>query len=110
MGPKVYIAGPYTQGDVAQNVRTAIRAGDAIAEAGGTPFIPHLSHFWHLVCPHEYEFWIAQDMEWLRSCDALVRLPGPSAGADAESKEAKRLGMPVFGSVAACVLWLGKRV
>lgn len=62
MAPRVYVAGPYSRGDVTENVRAAVRAGDAIAEAGGIPFIPHLSHLWQLICPHEYEFWIA----WVR--------------------------------------------
>ena len=54
---KIYIAGPYTKGDVAQNVRNAIHAGNLAAHFGHTPFIPHLTHFWHMLCPNEYEFW-----------------------------------------------------
>lgn len=81
---KVYIAGPYTSGDVAVNVRRAIEAATVIAEAGHTPFVPHLSHFWHLVSPHSYEFWLEQDMAWLPVCEALVRLEGESNGADGE--------------------------
>jgi hypothetical protein len=94
--PRVYVAGPYTQGDVAENVRAAILAADWLAQQGCVPFCPHLSHFWHLLNPHPYEFWLAQDLAWLAVCDALVRLPGPSAGADGEVAEARRLGLPVF--------------
>ena len=101
-GPvRVYIAGPYTKGDVAVNVRNAIVAGQAVLEAGHVPFIPHLNHFWHLLLPQEYAVWIRLDLEWLYQCEALIRLPGDSAGADAEYVEACRVGIPVFRSVEA---------
>ncbi len=96
---RIYVAGPYSSGDVAQNVRLAIHEGDYIARLGHTPFIPHLTHFWHLVCPNPYEFWLAQDMEWLRVCDALLRIPGESKGADLEVVEAQRLGLIIYHSV-----------
>lgn len=110
MRPKVYVAGPYTHGDVAANVRCAIRAGDAIADAGGVPFIPHLTHFWHLLHGHDHAFWIEQDLAWLRCCDALLRLPGLSIGADQEVLEAERLGLPVFRVLAQCLIWTGEKV
>lgn len=94
--PRVYIAGPYTQGDVAQNVRAAVMAADRIASLGGVPFCPHLTHLWHIISPHAYEFWLRQDLAWLAACDALVRLPGPSAGADGEVAAARWRGLPVF--------------
>lgn len=93
---KVYIAGPYTEGDVALNVRKAIVAGDAVYKAGHHPFIPHLTHFWHMVCPGPYEQWLAIDLEWLPTCQALVRLPGDSSGADKEEAVAEKLGIPVY--------------
>lgn len=93
---KVYIAGPYTKGDVAMNVRAAIWAGDLLAGAGYAPFIPHLTHFWHLVCPRVWEFWLEQDLAWLEVCDCVLRLPGESAGADLEVKRAEELGIPVY--------------
>jgi hypothetical protein len=88
------------------NVRNAIAAGDELAAAGATVFIPHLTHFWHLIRPHSWQFWIDQDREWLRTCHAVVRLPGPSTGADLETMEAESLGIPVFCSVAECLRWL----
>jgi nucleoside 2-deoxyribosyltransferase len=96
---KIYIAGPYSKGDVAENVRTAIHAGDYCAHFGHTPFIPHLTHFWHFLIHHEYEFWMQQDEAWLRECDAVLRLAGESAGADREVEIAKSLNMPIFYSV-----------
>lgn len=93
---RIYVAGPYTKGDVAVNVTTAVRAADSVLRAGHIPFVPHLTHFWHLLEPHDYETWLAYDFEWLRQCDAMIRLPGESVGADREETEARRLGMPVL--------------
>lgn len=97
---KIYVAGPYTKGDVAQNVREAIVVGNNIKALGHTPFIPHLTHFWHMLIPHDIEYWYAYDMEWLKECDALFRIPGESKGADAEAAMARELGMPVYTSYA----------
>ena len=96
---KIYIAGPYTKGDVAENVRLAIHEADYVSRLGHVPFIPHLSHFWHMLIPHDYEFWMDQDMQWLMVCDAVLRLPGESNGADREVEKAKELNMPIFYSV-----------
>jgi hypothetical protein len=93
---RVYVAGPYTKGDVAVNVRNAILAANELADRGFVPFIPHLFHFWHLVTPRPYEDWTRLDFEWLPFCDALLRLPGESSGADAEVVAASELGIPVF--------------
>jgi hypothetical protein len=90
---KVYIAGPYTHGDVARNVRAAIDAAHAIREAGHTPFLPHLSHFWHMIHPRAYEDWLAMDLEWLPYCEALVYLPGHSPGTNREIARAFTQGI-----------------
>ena len=92
----IYVAGPYTSGDPIINTRKAIEAGEQLRAMGFVPFIPHLSLIWHLVNPHDVDFWYAYDKEWIERCDALVRLPGESKGADAEVKLALELGLPVF--------------
>ena len=97
----VYVAGPYTQGDVAQNVRAAIDAAESIAAKGHTPVVPHLDHFWHMIYPHEYAFWLRLDMTLLPLCDAVLRLPGDSPGADIEIVAAEKRGMPVYRSLEA---------
>ena len=99
----VFISGPYTIGDMAQNVRDAILAADTLAIAGFIPFIPHLNHFWHFLCPHDIYFWYQYDFAWLEKCDCLVRLAGESPGADREVIQAQKLGIPVYFSVAECV-------
>jgi hypothetical protein len=93
---KVYISGPYTKGDIDRNVGKAIFYGDWIASCGHTVYIPHLSHFWDKLYHHEWEFWMRQDLEWVRACDAVFRIEGESTGADMEVALAEELGKPVF--------------
>lgn len=100
---RVYVAGPYTHGDVAVNVKTALDAAIALLDAGFAPYVPHLTHFLHMMHPRPYKDWIALDLEWLPVCDALIRLHGESPGADREVAEAQRLGIPVYQSVAALI-------
>lgn len=93
---KIYIAGPYTKGDVIINVRKAIDVAEEISKKGHTPYIPHLTAFWHMIYPHDLEFWYNYDNERLKSCDAIYRIPGESVGADQEVKLARELQMIVY--------------
>lgn len=95
---KIYVAGPYTKGDVVENVRFAITTGNNLRALGHTPFIPHLTHFWHFLHPHEINYWYEYDMEWLEVCDAVFRIEGESRGADAEVNRAQELGKYVYYS------------
>lgn len=99
----IYVAGPYTKPDPAANTRQAIIAGDLLRRLGLIPFIPHLTHFWDKVCPHPYQFWLDYDFEWVKMCEALVRLPGYSSGADKEICYAGTINQPVFFSVRELV-------
>lgn len=90
---RVYIAGPYSKPDPCANTNTAMIAWDALWVAGYAPYCPHWSHFQHTFRPRPYEDWLAYDLEYLRTCDVLVRLPGESSGADAEVAVAQRLGL-----------------
>jgi len=96
---RVYVAGPYTKGDVALNVREAVRVSDELLKLGYAPFCPHLTHFWHMLFPHEYQAWLDLDNEWVACCDVLLRIPGESSGADKEAALAESLGIPVFFSI-----------
>ena len=93
---RIYIAGPYTDGDVAVNVHKAIEAATKLLELGHTPFVPHLTHFWHLVTPQDYDIWAKWDMVWLEFCEAVLRLPGLSPGADKECAWALANGLTVY--------------
>ena len=97
---KVYIASPYTKGDVAINVKRQLDAADQLMDSGFAPYVPLLSHFQHIAHPRDYHDWVKLDMEWMSVCDCVLRLDVDSVGADAEVKEAKRLGIPVYFSIA----------
>jgi hypothetical protein len=96
---RIYIAGPYTQGDVAVNVRNAYAAANQLADLGFAPFVPHATHFWHMLFPRPYEFWLELDNQFLPACQGLLRLPGPSSGADKEVNLARTLKIPVFTNI-----------
>jgi hypothetical protein len=96
-----YVAGPYTKGDVALNVRNAVHAADQVWAVGVVPYLPHLTHFWHLLSPHDYADWLLMDEEWLARCDYLIRLEGESAGADREVAFARERAIPVYHGVDA---------
>lgn len=95
---KVYIASPYTKGDVAVNVRRQIDAVDALINMGFLPFAPLYYHFQHLVHPRPYDDWLHLDISWMLQCDCILRLEGESSGADEEVKVATENNIPVFYS------------
>jgi hypothetical protein len=97
---KIYIAGPYSHPDPVTNTRAAILAAEEVTAKGHIPYIPHLTMLWHFVSPHSIEFWYEYDKFWLRYCNAILRLPGASLGADDEIAVAKSLGIPIYNSVA----------
>ena len=96
----VYVSGPYSKGDVGENIRRACLAGDELLEKGYIPFIPHLSHLYHLISPKPWAMWLKLDLEYLSFCHAVLRLPGESTGADIEVKQAKEWFIPVYYSVS----------
>lgn len=126
----VYVAGPITKGPLDQNVRKAHEAGIALLKSGFAVIVPHGSCFWgnrtvgvvvlhggdQLVSPTFFEpevlpegtkhgDWYGCDLEIVRRCDAVYRLPGESTGADLEVAEAEKAGIPVFTDMAAIMQW-----
>lgn len=99
MRQRIYIAGPYTKGDIAVNVHNALKAANELADLGFAPYVPHLTHFWHLTFPRPYDFWLELDNQFLPFCHAVLRLPGESSGADKETALAQQLGIPVLYNV-----------
>lgn len=95
--PLVYIAGPITAnpwGCVAEALPTFRRL---IAD-GCVPFAPQFSIAGAIADPGiSYEAWLDYDLDVIRKCDGLVRLPGESAGADREVQLATALGLPLCG-------------
>lgn len=106
MKPLVFISGPYSQGDPVLSTREAVLWGEEVERHGCDVVIPHLSMLWHLISPAPVERWYARDLAVLARCDAIVRFPGPSTGADAEVEFAVERGIQAFGPVD---FWLGFR-
>lgn len=102
----VYIAGPYTNPDPIIGTRNAVLVADEVESWGMVPIVPHLSMLWHLISPHEdIDFWYHYDMRLLKKCDALLRLPGASTGADAEVERAEFWHKPVFHNKVDLFNW-----
>ena len=99
MKPLVYISAPYTKGDVAENIHKVVTIANEVYSHGYLPFVPHLTHLWHLITPKPHEFWMELDLRMLANCDALLRVPGDSIGADIEVAKAYELGIPTFFSI-----------
>ncbi len=94
----VFIAGPMsTSGEPGQNLNAAAVAAADLLLAGYFPFVPHVTWILHAIRPDvavkTRQRW---DHYWLAFCDAVLRLPGDSRGADEEVALAEKIGMPVF--------------
>src|SRR5574343_1428149 len=80
--PVVYVAGPYSQGDPAENVATAVHVATMLMDRGWAwPLVPHLTHLWHLIAPRPYRgadaiFWVNSD------CPMHQRMTGNEEEAD----------------------------
>lgn len=122
----VYVAGPISKGDLVQNCMQAHEAGIAILKAGLSVVVPHGSCFWgNVVIDYAqmrkgfvpeatpswttHEDWYGMDLVIIERCDALLRLPGQSHGADMEVAHAAQKGIPVFGTVEQVIEWAAGR-
>lgn len=110
----LYVAGPYTRPDPVINTNAACRVGTIIFEQSEwAPFIPHTTLLWHAVTPRGIDFWYELDIHHMLNCDAVVRLPGASSGADAEIDAAVEAGMTIIDftdlPAEAQAVWLESR-
>lgn len=127
MKKRIYIAGPITQGILSVSVNNATAAFITLAKMGYAPFCPHWSVYakqcdnakivhgegmpmpdWdRCVCigtkngntEMSHDDWLGVDLAWVCCSDAVLRLAGPSRGADAECDLARSLNIPVFASM-----------
>ena len=120
--PLVYIAGPISKGDLLSNIRQADEAFLELVAAGFSAINPMLSVYaggatrpaqwgtsgerpvWATATrssslPLTHAAWLAIDVAVIERCDAILRLPGESVGADAEVEHAKLWGLPVCHTV-----------
>lgn len=105
--PLVYVAGPYTNPDPVRNTHNAVHLAEAVIETGlMAAFVPHITLLWHAIAPHDdVNYWYELDLSTLKRCDALLRMPGASSGADAEVKFAMEHNIPVFTTLDGLVTW-----
>ena len=107
---RVYIASPYTIGDISENVRNQMSMGATLMSKGFYPFIPLLMHYQDIVFPNTYEYWMEYDLVWLDACDCVLRMAGRSEGADIEVNRAEKLGKPVFCSLSQLLSYYDAKI
>lgn len=107
----IYVAGPISQGDTLLNIKNGIDMGVELVKKGFTPYVPHQDFVAYMMHPDvlDYETILAQDFDWIERCDALIRLPGPSKGADREIAHCRKVGVPVFYSLSALEAACGRK-
>ena len=101
----VYIASPYSIGDKLTNVKKSLEIANILMDKGFIPYAPLLNHFQNEMFPRPEIDWLVFDINWISKCDALLRLPGRSSGADQEINVANMIRKPVFYSIEELVKW-----
>jgi hypothetical protein len=94
---KVYVAQPISRGDANKNFYLSCEVQLRLIQGGHSPFNPGLSVA-NYGAQRELKWsdWLyTMDLPWLRASDIVLRLPGASAGAEIELKEARHYGIPV---------------
>lgn len=106
MRTRVYIAGPISRGDRVDNLAQAVKAYRELIQHGYAPLCPQLSALVaFLIHPDEADWlkshavWLDVDLSWVLQADAVLRLPGYSAGADQETRFAREQRIPVYLSL-----------
>jgi hypothetical protein len=94
---RIYTSVPISKGSANHNFYVANEVQCRLIQAGHSVFNPGLS-----VCNFgaqrelTWDDWIyVQDLPWVRVSDFVLRLPGPSIGAEVELTEARRCKIPV---------------
>ena len=104
---RVYIAGPISKGNKEHNYNQAVKAFYDLMDAGIAAYCPHLlmpahAKIYGTVSGREsgwHERFMANDLEWVKASNMLLRLRGESEGADEEVAYARGMDIPVFYSV-----------
>jgi hypothetical protein len=104
----VYIASPYSGDSSATcaNVKRQMVAAHTLMDLGCTPVAPLLSHYLEIYRARPYEEWLDHCLNIIGKCDAVVRLDGPSKGADLEVATAESKSIPVLYGVGELACWL----
>lgn len=106
---RIYLAAPIGANDDgwAGRIAAAARACEELFRAGFAVYLPHgyEAAGIDLLALFGYKAACRLSGAFVAVCDALLRLPGESPGADEEVALAESLGIPVFYSLAALVEW-----
>lgn len=114
--PWVYIASPYSNGDVGANVHSHMQTFNRLlSEVYCTPIAPLLTHFVHVLHPRPYDRWMEYDREIMERCDACFRVRATamgntymqqeSSGADTEVAFFRSRRRPVFHALRDLETW-----
>jgi len=115
--PIIYIASPYSKGDLAVNVHFQCKIFHRLMDDGKVwPVAPLWTHFQHTAFPRPYRDWIEYDRALLHLYDACLRLnaempelgysESSSSGADGEADYFRSMGKPVFMSIVSLYEWV----
>jgi nucleoside 2-deoxyribosyltransferase len=99
----VFISGPLTSTPRGPfpAVHDAVKVSTRLMRAGLVPFVPHTAVLVDMIEPGlTWDEWMLWCLHWVERCDAVLRLPGESRGADREVAHAEALGIPVYFSEA----------
>lgn len=107
--PRIYICGPlFSSGRVDANLIKAEMAATKLRRYGLNPFVPHRSFFANLIQFREEEFWMEWNLDELKLCQGLYRLPGPlSPNIASETTLASTLQIPIFTSLPKLLRYFG---
>ena len=104
---KVYVGGPMLgSGNPYGNIHRGLEVSLMILDRGMAPYIPHLTAILEMTQGERHrDTWLELDKAFLLACDAMLRLDGPSPGADQEVAWAVAAGIPVFLSLDTLFAW-----
>lgn len=103
---RVYIAGPIAKGRLEENIRNAMDAAKNLMDNGLYPYVPHYNCFFQITHPRAQEDFMRLDFAFLEVCDAVLRIPGESIGADREVRFADHIEIPVFYTMSDLLTWV----
>lgn len=104
---RVYVAGPMLgSGNPYVNIHRGLEISMTILDRGMAPYIPHLTAILEMTQgERSRDTWLELDKAFLLACDAMLRLPGESPGADQEVVWAVAANIPVFMSLDTLFAW-----
>jgi len=110
---RVYLSGPITRGNRSWNFYQACEAQRLLLDAGYAVLNPMLSMAHPDGSNIPWESWIVSDLEFVKVCNIVIRLPGHSRGADIETQFAHNRGISVvfisgFDPLGNLVDWIAK--